>query len=57
MNTIIAFLNGDINSNVYGELPPGYVYNGVKYLKEWVYRLLKLIYGLKQSPRLWYKTL
>jgi len=40
-----AFLNGDIDVEIYVE------YDGD------IYRLLKSLYGLKQSPRLWYEKL
>ena len=43
-----AFLYGDIDGETYLELPEGYQKPGK------VWRLNKAIYGLKQSPRLWY---
>ena len=43
-----AFLYGDIDGETYLELPEGYQKSGK------VWRLNKAIYGLRQSPRLWY---
>jgi len=43
-----AFLYGNIDGETYLELPEGYRKPGK------VWRLHKAIYGLKQSPRLWY---
>jgi hypothetical protein len=45
-----AFLNADIEEEVYMELPEGYR-KGKEHL---VCRLLKALYGLKQAPRNWY---
>jgi hypothetical protein len=45
-----AFLNADLEEEVYMELPEGYR-DGKEHL---VCRLKKSLYGLKQSPRNWY---
>ena len=42
-----AFLNGEINTEVYLQQPEGFHQGGPDY----VWRLLKALYGLKQSPR------
>jgi hypothetical protein len=51
-----AFLNGEFDENeeIYMEQPPGYE---EKDRREYVLRLLKTIYGLKQSSRKWYEII
>jgi hypothetical protein len=46
-----AFLHGDLQEEVYMEIPPGL---SKPETIEKVYRLKKLLYGLKQSPRAWF---
>jgi len=47
-----AFLDGEIEEEIYMELPPGY---GEKTAAKTVCRLKKAFYGLKQSPRAWFE--
>jgi hypothetical protein len=49
-----AFLNGDLDEEIYMAQPPGFIQPGQEHL---VCRLKKSIYGLKQSPRQWNKKL
>ena len=50
MDVQTAFLNGEIISEVYVNQPEGYEKGNNK-----VYKLLKSLYGLRESPRSWYE--
>lgn len=51
-----AFLNGEIDAEVYMRKPEGIEISGFEG-PEWVLQLLKGLYGIKQGPRLWSQKL
>lgn len=50
MDAVAAFLNSDLGEEIYLEQPEGFKEEG----KDTFWRIHKLIYGLKQSARLWH---
>ena len=50
MDVVSAFLNGELKEEIYMQQPPGYLQSGKE---EFICKLRKSIYGLKQSPRCW----
>lgn len=54
LNVKIAFLNGEITEDVYVAQPEGFERPEKEHL---VYKLIKALYGLRQSPRAWYTKL
>jgi hypothetical protein len=54
MDVKTTFLHGNLEEEIYMKQPEGYV---VKGKKELVCKLKKSLYGLKQSPRMWYKKI
>jgi hypothetical protein len=52
MDVKTTFLHGDLEEEIYMKQPEGFV---VKGKKELVCKLKKSLYGLKQSPRMWYQ--
>ena len=54
MDVQSAFLNGEIQEEVYVQQPEGFEKKGEEHK---VYRLLKALYGLRQAPRAWYTRL
>eukprot|EP00253_Pinus_taeda_P011876 PITA_11876 len=47
-----TFLHGDLEEEIYVKQPEGFV---VKHKNELICKLKKSLYGLKQSPRMWYQ--
>ena len=54
MDVKTAFLNGDLNEDVYVKQPTGFVVPGKENL---ACHLNKALYGLKQSPKCWNDSL
>ena len=54
MDVKTTFLNGNLEEEIYMDQPEGYVSKGQESL---VCKLSKTLYGLKQSPRAWYKKI
>ena len=54
MDVTSAFLNGNLEEEVYMSQPEGFQVKGKEHL---VYRLKRSFYGLKQAPRCWNMTL
>jgi len=54
MDVKTAFLCSKLKEMIYIHQPEGFVVEGKE---DWVYRLKRSLYGLKQSSREWYKTI
>ena len=52
MDVKTMFLHGDLEEEIYMKQPEGFI---VKGKNELVCKLKKSLYGLKQSPRMWYQ--
>jgi len=52
-----AFLYGEIDTDIYMEIPSGPFTDDVPEGKTTVCHLLKSLYGLKQAPKIWFDTL
>ena len=53
MDVVTAYLAGDLEEEIYMEVPEGLPGN----LQNMVCRLRKGLYGLKQSARVWYRRI
>ena len=51
MDVKTAFLNGDLEEEIYLEQPEGFIVPGQE---QKVCRLIKSLYGLKQAPKQWH---
>ena len=51
MDVKTAFLNGDLEEEIYLEQPEGFIVQGQE---QKVCRLIKSLYGLKQAPKQWH---
>jgi len=54
MDVKTAFLNGVLEEEIYMQQPEGFIEPGNEHL---VCKLKRTLYGLKQSPRVWYQTI
>src|SRR5947209_14444726 len=54
LDFVTAYLNSDLNEEIYVKQAPGYIQKGKEHL---IYRVKKGLYGLKQSARAWAKRL
>ena len=52
MDVKTAFLNGEIDADIYMKQPQGYREVGER--SHYVCKVLRSLYGLKQAPRIWY---
>ena len=52
MDVKTTFLHGDLDEEIYMKQTKGFTIKGKK---ELVYKLKKSLYGIKQSPRMWYQ--
>ena len=54
MDVKSTFLNGQLEEEVYSELPKEFI---LSKHGDYVYRLKKALHGLKQAPEAWYSRL
>ena len=52
MDVKTAFLNSELNEEIYIEQPEGFIVKGQEHK---VYKLIQSLYGLKQAPKQWHE--
>ena len=57
MDVVTTYLYGSLDSDIYMKLPNGFKLPGAGSREQYLIKLNKSLYGLKQSRRMWYNGL